>query len=214
MAQRALLLSSNAAAFPSYLLSDRHFLTTAVLEGSDGGRGLKYSKLFGKAISVWQIMTVHARGADTCVTRSFAHLQEKQAEPLSSEGGLAYIEHMIRGPKPDLACCSCAGGDRQKIHFSNMGTARHTQNKQRQARLRMMLPEEWLEGSHSIHSQDMSPALPVRNAAARPQPTLDCSLRLLSAQCTRSQYSMCSLTKPLSVLYLTSPLPPDICCRK
>lgn len=34
----------------------------------------------------------------------------------------------------------------------------------------MMLPEEWLEGSHSIHSQDMSPAPPVWNAAATVQP--------------------------------------------
>lgn len=38
---------------------------------------LKYSKLFGKVISGWQIMTVHARGADTYVTKSLAHLQEK-----------------------------------------------------------------------------------------------------------------------------------------
>jgi len=44
--------------------------------------------------------------------------------------------------------------------------ARHTQSKQRLARLRMMFPEEWLEGSHSLLSQDMSPAPPVRNAAA------------------------------------------------
>lgn len=33
------LSSSNTAAVPSYLLSDRHFLTTAGLEGDDGGGG-------------------------------------------------------------------------------------------------------------------------------------------------------------------------------
>lgn len=30
----------------------------------------------------------------------------------------------------------------------------------------MILPEEWLEVSHSMHSQDVSPAPPVWNAAA------------------------------------------------
>lgn len=81
--------SSNTDAFPSYLLSDRHILTTVGLEGNVGGRGWNVVwKLFGKAISGGQIMTVHTRGADTCVTRSFDHLQEKQAESLSSEGTL------------------------------------------------------------------------------------------------------------------------------
>lgn len=58
---------------------------------------LKYSKLFGKAISGWQIMTVHARGADACVTRSSDHLQEKQAESLSYEGAL-HISSTWSGP--------------------------------------------------------------------------------------------------------------------
>lgn len=66
--------SSNPASFPSYLLSDRHFLTTVGLEGSGDGRGSKYSKLFGKAINGWHIMTVHARGADTCVTKAIRSL--------------------------------------------------------------------------------------------------------------------------------------------
>lgn len=84
---------------------------------------MKYSKLFGKAISSWQIMTVHARGADTCVTRPFDHLQEKQAESLSSKGGLHILSTQRphdQASKPDLACCYCTEGDRRKIHFSNM----------------------------------------------------------------------------------------------
>ncbi len=71
---------------------------------------LKYSKLFGKAISGKQIMTVHATGADTCATRSFDHSGEKQAESLSSEGGFCVYWTQDRGPKPDLACCSCTDG--------------------------------------------------------------------------------------------------------
>lgn len=45
-------------------------------------------EVFGKTISALQIFTVHARGADTCITGSFDHLHEKQVEPLSSEGSL------------------------------------------------------------------------------------------------------------------------------
>lgn len=46
-------------------------------------RRLKYSKLFGKDINVWQMMTVHARGANACVTMSFDHSHEKQAQSVS-----------------------------------------------------------------------------------------------------------------------------------
>lgn len=82
--------SSNASAFPGYLLSDRHFLTTFGLDGSDGVTNWKCCKLFGEAKipgKLWQF----TQGALTHVTRSFRGERKEKLSSLcllGGEGGL------------------------------------------------------------------------------------------------------------------------------
>lgn len=57
----------------------------------------------------------------------------------------------------------------------------------------MMLPEEWLGGSHSIYSQDMSLALSVWNAAAMQQLVLNYFTQTMFFAVHMTAYSVCSL---------------------